>query len=66
MPTFALLLSDATEGDIERLGANVPKQEAGRMTAHECTLSRANKSVRLFEYVDGGKRNRNFEGGGSG
>ena len=30
---------------------NVPKQEIGRLTYKELTLSRANKSVRLFNYV---------------
>jgi hypothetical protein len=40
---------DASE--IARLQANVPLQEAGRFTARELTLARANKSVRLFEAV---------------
>ena len=37
--------------DIERLSRNVPKQEAGRVSNREITLSRANRSVRLFEHV---------------
>ena len=37
--------------DIERLKKNVPKQEVGRLSYKELTLSRANKSVRLFDYV---------------
>ncbi|MDH3673436.1 MAG: hypothetical protein OES46_20140 [Gammaproteobacteria bacterium] len=49
--TFALTLGEPTAADIERLHANVPKQEAGRVSANECVLSRANKSVRLFEHI---------------
>ena len=37
--------------DIERLKANVPKQEVGRLSYKELTLSRANKSVRIFNHV---------------
>jgi len=37
--------------EIARLQANVPLQEAGRFTARELALARANKSVRLFEAV---------------
>ncbi len=36
---------------IERLRAQVPLQEAGRFTETELVLSRANKSVRLFDTV---------------
>ena len=49
--TFAIVLGEPTTQDIERLRRNVPKQEAGRCSPSECVLSRANKSVRLFEYV---------------
>jgi hypothetical protein len=49
--TFALVDGEATEDDIARLAANVPKQEAGRCTRRELVLSRANRSVRLFEHV---------------
>jgi hypothetical protein len=49
--TFALFDGVPTEADIERLSDNVPKQEAGRVSAHELSLSRANRSVRLFEHV---------------
>jgi len=49
--TFALMLGEPTTGDIERLRDNVPRQEAGRVSATECVLSRANRSVRLFEHV---------------
>ncbi len=37
--------------DLDRLSNNVPKQEVGRMSYKELTLSRANKSVRIFEHV---------------
>ena len=37
--------------DIERLKNEVPKQEVGRLSCKELTLSRANKSVRVFDHV---------------
>ncbi len=37
--------------DIERLKNEVPKQEVGRLSFKELTLSRANKSIRLFNHV---------------
>ncbi len=37
--------------DIDRLRNEVPKQEVGRLSYKELTLSRANKSVRVFEHV---------------
>ena len=37
--------------DIDRLSQNVPKQEVGRLSYKELTLSRANRSVRAFNYV---------------
>ena len=40
-----------TKLDIERLKKNVPKQEGGRLSCKELTLSRANKSLRMFDYV---------------
>tara|TARA_B100000768_G_scaffold88260_1_gene82864 strand:- start:1101 stop:2762 length:1662 start_codon:yes stop_codon:yes gene_type:complete len=40
-----------TEKDIERLKKEVPKQEIGRLSYKELTLSRANKSVRVFNHV---------------
>lgn len=49
--TFALHDGVVTEADIERLSRNVPKQEAGRCSAAEIVLARANKSVRLFDLV---------------
>ena len=49
----AFVLHDGipTRQDINRLKENVPKQEIGRMSYKELTLSRANKSVRVFEHV---------------
>jgi len=40
-----------TKKDIERLKNEVPKQEVGRLSYKELTLSRANKSVRAFNHV---------------
>ena len=40
-----------TKTDIERLQKNVPKQEVGRLSYKELTLSRANKSIRIFNYI---------------
>ena len=37
--------------DIERLKNEVPKQEVGRLSYKELTLSRANKSIRIFNHV---------------
>jgi len=37
--------------DIKRLKNEVPKQEVGRLSFKELTLSRANKSVRVFNHV---------------
>ena len=49
----AFVLHDGipTREDINRLKKNVPKQEIGRMSCKELTLSRANKSVRVFDHV---------------
>lgn len=49
--TFALVDGEPTAADLNRLGANVPVQEAGRITTKELSLSRANRSVRLFKHV---------------
>ncbi|MGH1482649.1 MAG: hypothetical protein ACRBM6_28700 [Geminicoccales bacterium] len=49
--TFTLFDGVPSEDDIERLSWNVPKQEAGRITSSEISLSRANRSVRLFDHV---------------
>ena len=48
---FTLFDGIPTKQDIDRLKKNVPKQEVGRMSYKELTLSRANKSVRIFNYV---------------
>lgn len=49
--TFTLFDGVPTAEDIERLSQNVPLQEAGRISDSEFVLARANRSVRLFEYV---------------
>ncbi len=49
--TFTLFDGVPTENDLQRLGGHVPKQEGARLDASELALSRANKSVRLFNYV---------------
>ncbi len=51
--TFALLDGEAGAADIERLRVQIPLQEKGRVSRRELVLSRANKSVRMFEYVCG-------------
>ena len=48
---FALHDGVPTKEDLERLFINVPRQEVGRLSYKELTLSRANKSVRIFDYV---------------
>jgi len=49
----AFVLHDGipTKDDIDRLKENVPKQEVGRVSYKELALSRANKSVRVFEHT---------------
>ena len=49
--TFALFDGVPTHHDIQRLSENVPYQEAGRLSSSELTLSRANRSVRLWTHV---------------
>ncbi|SIS89413.1 hypothetical protein SAMN05421759_105182 [Roseivivax lentus] len=49
--TFTLFDGDPTAADLDRLQANVPLQEAGRVSPRELSLSRANRSVRLFAHV---------------
>ena len=48
---FALHDGVPTKEDIDRLREEVPKQEIGRLSYKELTLSRANKSVRVFNHV---------------
>ena len=49
----AFVLHDGipSKKDLDRLYGNVPKQEVGRLSCKELTLSRANRSVRLFNEV---------------
>ena len=49
--TFTLFDGVPTSKDIERLSGNIPVQEAGRVTGSELSVSRANRSVRLWEHV---------------
>lgn len=49
--TFTLFDGIPTEADVERLSHNVPVQEAGRVNGTELSVSRANRSVRLWEHV---------------
>ncbi|MEL6375127.1 MAG: hypothetical protein AAFR04_14305 [Pseudomonadota bacterium] len=49
--TFTLFDGTPCLDDVKRLQANVPYQEAGRCAASELVLSRANRSVRLFDHV---------------
>lgn len=49
--TFALFDGTPDAEDLTRLAANVPVQEAGRISVKELALGRANRSVRLFAHV---------------
>lgn len=49
--TFTLFDGVPDEDDINRLAKNVPLQEAGRISGRELSLSRANRSVRLFDTI---------------
>ena len=51
--SFVLTLEPPGPADLDRLHDNVPRQEAGRCGAGEVVLSRANRSVRLFDSVAG-------------
>ena len=48
---FTLYDGVPSKDDIKRLKNEVPKQEIGRLTFKELTLSRANKSIRVFNHV---------------
>lgn len=48
---FALCEGEISEGELDELRINVPRQEAGRCSARVLTLSRANRSLRNFEAV---------------
>ncbi len=49
--TFTLFDGVPDADDIARLSENVPLQEAGRISDRELSLSRANRSVRLWNHV---------------
>ena len=49
--SFVLFDGVPTAEDLDRIQDHAPRQEAGRFLSTELTLSRANKSVRLFEHV---------------
>ena len=49
--TFTLFDGVPDQDDIDRLFQNIPKQEVGRVSHRELSVSRANRSVRLFEHV---------------
>lgn len=49
--TFALFDGVPTAADLDRLSRNVPLQEAGRVSERELSVSRANRSVRLWDHV---------------
>lgn len=49
--SYALYDGEPDTAAIARLRANVPRQEAGRFLPSELVLSRANRSVRLFDMV---------------
>ena len=49
--SFVLFDGIPSQEDIQRLKSNVPLQEQGRVTEKELCLSRANKSVRIFDHV---------------
>ena len=48
---YSLINGKLNDNELNRLRKNVPLQESGRNSPKELILSRANKSVRLFEYV---------------
>jgi|TARA_B110000444_G_scaffold15410_1_gene13264 hypothetical protein len=48
---YSLINGKLDDHELDRLRKNVPLQESGRNSSKELILSRANKSVRLFEYV---------------
>jgi len=49
--TFVLYDGIPSNDEIARLKLAVPRQEAGRFNESEIVLSRANRSVRLFDYI---------------
>ncbi|MEL6533473.1 MAG: hypothetical protein AAFQ06_10560, partial [Pseudomonadota bacterium] len=49
--TFTLFDGLPSPSDVARLSAQVPVQEQGRVSQSELSLSRANRSTRLWDYV---------------
>ena len=49
--TFTLYDGIPDQSEIERLRANIPLQEAGRVDDNSLSVSRANRSVRLWDHV---------------
>lgn len=50
---FVLYDGEPSADEVDRIARAAPRQEAARFTARELVLSRANKSVRMFEHVAG-------------
>ena len=48
---YTLHVGKLSDEDLRRLKNTIPLQESGRNSPNELILSRANKSVRLFQYV---------------
>jgi hypothetical protein len=48
---YTLHVGKLSNEDLNRLKKTIPLQESGRNSPYELILSRANKSVRLFQYV---------------
>ena len=48
---YTLHVGKLSDKDLKRLKETIPLQESGRNSPNELILSRANKSVRLFQYV---------------
>jgi hypothetical protein len=48
---YTLHVGKLSDQDLNRLKKTIPLQESGRNSPNELILSRANKSVRLFQYV---------------
>ncbi len=48
---YTLHVGKLSDQDLKRLKDTIPLQESGRNSPNELILSRANKSVRLFQYV---------------
>ena len=48
---YTLHVGKLSDEDLKRLKDTIPLQESGRNSPNELILSRANKSVRLFQYV---------------